>query len=209
MTSLRASNSPEKSTAPGRNQNSPSTGEEGSLREVRWFATGSENGLEPILKHCVPLFTPVFLGSEIPLLDTKPFIPSLERSPRCQPNLKEMTHCEQLSFLDSWGLASLSSISTPSSLLYPSSSPLFPSITFKLFGIVYAALECELQPPPLSTWLLQPLPNRTRYIRSSKPVGGEGEGNWVYIFLEHRRGTKLSSSPSTIQHNILQSCLPS
>lgn len=68
---------------------------------MKCFATDSENGPEPIRKHCIPLFTPAFLRSETPLLDTEPFIPSLERSPRCQLNLKEMTHCEQLSFLDS------------------------------------------------------------------------------------------------------------
>lgn len=79
----------------------PSTGEEVRLQEMKWFATGSENGPKPIHKPCVPLFTPALLCSAILLLDTEPFIPSLERSPRCQLNLKEMTHCEQLSFLDS------------------------------------------------------------------------------------------------------------
>lgn len=100
VTSLGASNSPERSPGPVEIR-ILHLQVEGSLAERKQFATGSENGPEPVRQHCVPLFTPAFLCSEIPLLDTKPFIPSLERSPGCQLNLKEMTHCEQLSFLDS------------------------------------------------------------------------------------------------------------
>lgn len=49
----------------------PSTGDQGRLQEIQCFGTGSDDGLGPISKPCVPLFTPAFLCSETPLLDTE------------------------------------------------------------------------------------------------------------------------------------------